>query len=303
MTEISTMLLIFLIEALVATVLVILIWSILVYRQKKKDRKAVNQLVEQIKQQSKTRLQITSSFLEEKYRFEGAGLKKAVAAIDKGEKKFMQKLINTYLNRDSHGLTVMDASMAELIEVYKQLTPIMPELEPVELAEPSEPEDSEEVTLLRLSNASLVEELTASRQSMADMLEEFGNMFGGGKKHEMERNEVMDKLKKYKAEHEDSERFGDSRELDVQLDEEVAKDVKEKVKDESAKKGEPKLKSKDKGAELDSAPDSVTRIAPPAKSEQPVVAENVELEDVDEVNQDEIDALLNSIDLSDDDKK
>jgi len=209
--------------------------------------------------------------------------------------------------------------MAELIEVYKELTPIMPELE---AEEPSGLEENEEVRLLRLSNASLVEELNASRQSMADMLEEFGNMFGGGKNHEMKRDEVMDKLNKYKTEHESSERFSDAQEIEVQLDDDVTDTSQDEAQQENIqevplKTSKSEVTENNQKVEQTQSKDVPDPEASTGTNEKKgavsankqsvkehIDIDDIEIDDMDDVvDQNEIDDLLNSIDLSENDKK
>ncbi len=199
MIEVSTVLFSLLVEGFVALLIVISVSLFLLYKRKNKDTGAVKKLVDQIKQQSKIRLEKTGSFLSEKYRFEGNELEKAVKAIDKAEKKFMQKMINVYLKRDTHGLISMDACVAELIETYKELSPVMPDAEMLaemaaEINDQSEGL-TEEIENLKELNEKLTNELGITKETMGNMIAEFGNMFGGGKEHELESDAVIDKVK------------------------------------------------------------------------------------------------------------
>lgn len=191
MVEISVLNLSLLIEALVICLIILVLWTVLLIRQKKRDRKAARKLVDQVKHQSKTRLEVTSSFLHEKYRFEGNELEKAVKSIDKAEKKFIQAVINIYVKRNASGLESLDASLAELIDTYKSLSPIMPDAQTLAALESANPE---EMTALRESNEKLTEELAITKETMGNMISEFGNMFGGGKDHELEQEEVVEKV-------------------------------------------------------------------------------------------------------------
>lgn len=189
MIEVSSILFSLLTEGFIVLLLVIIVAVFLLFRKKNIDRAAAQKLVKQIKQQSKTRLGETGSFLSEKYRFEGNELEKAVKTIDKAEKKFMQHVINMYLQRDSHKLEVMDASVAELIEAYKELSPVMPEENSSASAE-----QEEQLNDLREANEKLTEELTITKQTMGNMINEFGNMFGGGQENQLPEEEVIKKV-------------------------------------------------------------------------------------------------------------
>ncbi len=188
MIEISIALLTLLIEGLVVSVAGLLIWTVISLKKRSRDRKAASTLVEQIKHQSQTRLEATGSFLSEKYSFEGDELKKAVAAIDKAEKKFMQTMLQIYLKRDAERFESIDASLAELIDTYKSLTPLVPQAASEEIMQ--------ELETLRSSNDHLKEELSITKETMSNMISEFGNMFGGGHEHELAKHEVVERVVK-----------------------------------------------------------------------------------------------------------
>ena len=197
MMQISTIVFSLLLELIFVLLVVLGVWTFLTLKRSKQDRTAVAKLVEQVRHQSDLRLKETGSFLEEKYRFEGSELKKAVESIDKAEKKFIQKVINMYLKRDPHEMEAMDASMAELIEAYKELTPanVGGGGEVAETDDEALPDDlSEEVEQLRSSNQKLTEELAITKKTMGNMIAEFGNMFGGGQENALESEEVLEKV-------------------------------------------------------------------------------------------------------------
>ncbi len=191
MIEISLLEFSLLIEGFVLTLVVLVVWSILAIKRRRRDRNAARKLFEQIKHQSQTRLQTTGSFLSEKYRFEGDELDKAVKSIDQAEKRFIQKIIQVYLQRDAKEFTVIDAALAELIDAYKSLSPVMPD------AKTRADLDSGalgELAELREMNTRLQEELSITKETMGNMISEFGNMFGGGHDHELAKHEVVEKM-------------------------------------------------------------------------------------------------------------
>lgn len=190
MIEISVIILSLLIEAYVILLIGAITWLYFASRKKKNDRNAAVKLVDQIKHQSETRLTTTGSFLEEKYHFEGHQLKKAVASIDKAEKRFFQKVIDMYLQRDAEAFSKLDADVAELIETYKELTPAIK----VENVVNDESEKDAQIEQLKKSNEQLTQELEITNKTISDMIGEFGNMFGGGKDNELEQREVVKKV-------------------------------------------------------------------------------------------------------------
>ena len=197
MIEISIVLFSLLVEGFVVLLTVISVTVFIQKKRKNKDREAIKKLVEQIRVQSGIRLKKTGSFLSEKYNLEGNDLDKAVKKIDKAEKKFMHKLINVYHKRDTHGLIAMDASVAELIETYKELSPVISDAEAHTDIVPGHDEQSEavqqEIANLQEQNKNLTEELSITKETMGNMIAEFGNMFGGGKENELENIDVIEK--------------------------------------------------------------------------------------------------------------
>jgi len=198
MIEVPVVLFSLLVEGFVALLIVISVYVFILKKQKNKETEAIKKLVEQIKVQSDIRMQKTGSFLSEKYRFEGDELDKAVKTIDQSEKKFMQKLVNVYHKRDIDGLLVMDACVAELIESFKELSPVMPDSKILAEMATGENEQTEtvqeEIADLKRLNENLTEELTITKKTMGNMIAEFGNMFGGGKEHELENKKVIEKV-------------------------------------------------------------------------------------------------------------
>lgn len=294
MIEVSALVITLISEAIVALLIIVSVGIFIGTKRKRKDRKAAMKLVTQIKKQSQTRLQQTGSFLSEKYSFDGDELKKAVKAIDTSEKKFMQKVINMYLKRDAKSLAAMDASVAELIDTYKSLSPIMPAADEQPSAQSP---DAEELERLYESNARLTQELAKAKEAMNNMTAEFGNMFGGGQDHELAKHEVMDKVVEKKPEEDDDMGI----EIDEATDdpnetESIAKAGQEiDVQVESEFGPEQSVKKQDDIKVDDS----------PAENEQPAQLEP-DKQDADKksdeevVIDEELDDLLDGIDLSED---
>ena len=233
MIEVSTVLFTLLVEGFVALLIVISVSMFLLYKRKNKDTEAVKKLVEQIKQQSKIRLEKTGSFLSDKYQFEGNELEKAVKAIDKAEKKFIQKMIKVYLKRDTHGLIAMDAGVAELIETYKELSPVMPDAEMLaEMASGNNEQSeglTEEIESLKEKNEKLADELSITKETMGNMIAECGNMFGGGKEHELESDAVIDKVKETTGDTAEIAHIGAEAETEQSTEESKEQDEVEEV--------------------------------------------------------------------------
>ena len=190
MFEVNALLFIMLVEGFVILLLILLLILVLRIRVKSRNRNAVKQLVSQIKHQSSVRMEETGSFLQDIYELDGPDLKNAVKDIDAREKRFFQKIINMFLYSESGLLTGMDAAVAELVEPYKVLRP-----------KAAEPVDSEEETnavmqleAKTIENEKLKRDLEETKDRMQSMIDEFGNMFGGGSDHDLAKHEVVDKV-------------------------------------------------------------------------------------------------------------
>lgn len=190
MIEINAAVFILIVECLVGVSITLLVLLVVTMRSKKRRRAAIAQLVAQIKKQSEVRTNETGSFLQEIYQLEGDDLKVAIDLIDKGEKLLFQKLINSYLNDDVAIITAMDASVAELIDIYKELKPKVEEVDVM----PESESLLKQIEELTNSNNSLKDELGITKTTMGNMIDEFGNMFGGGADHELANFEVAEKV-------------------------------------------------------------------------------------------------------------
>ncbi len=192
MIEVNTALFVLLIECLVGISIALLLVIFMSVRRKKRRRRAILQLIAQIKKQSEIRTSETGSFLQNIYQLEGDDLKKAVNSIDKGEKNLFQTLIKGYLTEDTEIITSIDASVAELIDIYKGLKP---KVEEVEVMPEAERESLlKKIEELQNSKDKLAEELGITKTTMGNMVAEFGNMFGGGADHELANFEVVEKV-------------------------------------------------------------------------------------------------------------
>ena len=193
MVEISAILLVLLVEGFLLAMVAagLLVW--LIFRARGKRRKAVEQLADQLKQQSQVRQQETGSFLQQIYQLEEAELTKAVHEIDKQEKLFFQKIIEIFYNDNMSLVPTLDAALAQLIDTYKSLKP----KERVKEA-PDHTEELQDLKTanadLQKSNAQLTEELAITRKTMDSMISEFGNMFAGGANNELGKSDVVGQL-------------------------------------------------------------------------------------------------------------
>jgi preprotein translocase subunit YajC len=192
MIEVNAAVFLLLIEALVLTIIIFAAVMFFVIKKRRRKRVAIAQLVSQIKKQSELRLKETGSFLKDIYQLDDDDLAKAVKSIDKSEKQFFQNLIDSYLTEEPALIASIDASVAGMIDTYKELKPKQPEVDNSVVDERDELK--KQIQILEESNEKLKEELGITKTTMSNMIAEFGNMFGGGSDHEMANFEVVEKL-------------------------------------------------------------------------------------------------------------
>ncbi len=96
-------------------------------------------------------------------------------------------MINIFYRDEYAQIPTLDAALAEVIDTYKSLKPKQDET----AVDPNMKADLDE---LRVANEKLKDELLITKNTMSDMIAEFGNMFGGGKDHELAKHEVVEKV-------------------------------------------------------------------------------------------------------------
>jgi lipopolysaccharide export LptBFGC system permease protein LptF len=207
MSDMNSLTMIFLAETSVILLVALIVVLWLHSRSKNKQRKAVEQLVFQIKKQSKSRSEETGSFLQEIYGLRDDDLTVAAKTIDKQERLLFQKLVDALSQSDASEITSLDTSVYVLINAYKSLTP-----KPVEAINN---EGADDVGTLSAKNAALTEELRALRETISSMSSEFRNLFGGGPDNDLDSDDVMDKVATADAAPEGEETVGTLNEEDV----------------------------------------------------------------------------------------
>ncbi|MFT7675747.1 MAG: hypothetical protein ACI845_004174 [Gammaproteobacteria bacterium] len=207
MSDMNSLTMIFLAETSVILLVALIVVLWMHSRSKNKQRKAVEQLVFQIKKQSKSRSEETGSFLQEIYGLRDDDLTVAAKTIDKQERLLFQKLVDALTQSDASEITSLDTSVYVLINAYKSLTP-----KPVEAINN---EGADDVGTLSAKNAALTEELIALRETISSMSSEFRNLFGGGPDNDLDSDDVMDKVATADAAPEGEEIVGTLNEEDV----------------------------------------------------------------------------------------
>jgi len=186
--EVNAIYFILLVEGFGLLLALILLWILIaVFRQRRKGR-AVRDLAARFRRRSEQRGGQTEAFLQAVYQLEDEDLRNALQNIERHETQFFQLLIASLQRARSEHISALDAALDKLIESYKCLQPRLQD------GTPGDEVRLEEIESLRSENDELRSELSAADSKLSDMLAEFGNLFGGGKDHELELHELKKKL-------------------------------------------------------------------------------------------------------------
>jgi len=191
--EVNAIYFVLLVEAFGLLLCLILIWILLSIFRLRRKGKAIRQLERRWTKNAPTRGQQTEAFLQAVYRLEGEELRAAVQDIEQHEDEFLQHLIDALRQGKNRQIDGLDETLGKVITSYKCLQPRV-EAERAESTAVETAAVQREAESLRTENEELRSELSAAQTSLNDMLAEFGNMFGGGKDHELDLHDLKKKL-------------------------------------------------------------------------------------------------------------
>ena len=193
MLEVNAIYLILLAEGFVLLLILLLVWVLITLISKRRKSRCIAGLQARFKNRSLLRGEQTKLFLQTTYHLEGEDLGAALTDIDRHEADFFEHLVASLYRGGRAQLNTMDTALDKLIESYKCLQPrhessLQKELEAVQ-----------EVVSLRVENESLRSELSVAKNKLSDTISEFGDMFGGGKDHQLSLHEVVERIDAMKA--------------------------------------------------------------------------------------------------------
>ena len=113
-----------------------------------------------------------------------------------------QHLVESLSGGSRARINALDISLDKLIKSYKCMQPR------VEIPPPEESEVVQEITTLRGENDMLRDDLSVAQNKISDLITEFGEIFGGGKDHQLTLQEVIDKVDAMKADHDGASAVG-----------------------------------------------------------------------------------------------
>jgi hypothetical protein len=155
-------------------------------RRKKRDRGAVQQLINEIKEAEGKRQSETQEIFRHRYGIQGEALESLVTDIDRQEKAFYQRLINLYLQHDTEAMATLHLAFQDATEPYRSME--IPQADTEVVPDQGETQ-SVELERLQQENARLSQELAISKDTLGRMLTEYASMYTGGN------GEVLDKEK------------------------------------------------------------------------------------------------------------
>jgi len=188
MLEVNAIYFILLVEGFGVLLFLILVWILIaIFRLRRKGR-AIRDLTARFNKRTQQRGEQTEAFLQAVYHLENQDLRDALQDIDKHENDFFQLLVASLHRGKSVHIASLDGALDKLIESYKCMQPRVDELNP------EAQESLQDVATLRNENEELRSELSVAKNNLSDMIAEFGNMFGGGKDHELDLHDLKKKL-------------------------------------------------------------------------------------------------------------
>lgn len=190
MLEVNAIYFILLVEGFGLLLFLILLWILIAVFRLRRKRKAVRDLVVRFRNRAAQRAEQTAAFLQAVYGLDGQDLQAAMQDIEKHEHDYFQLLIACVQRGRPAHIQGLDTELERLFDAYKCLQPRIEAQD----AEATAEAGRQEISVLRSENDELRSELSLAQNKLGDMIAEFGNMFGGGKDHELDLHELKKKL-------------------------------------------------------------------------------------------------------------
>lgn len=199
MLEVNAIHFILLVEGFVLLLILLLAWMLMTLISKRRRSRRIADLKARLKGRSLRRSEQTRTFLQTTCHLEGEDLSAAVADIERHETEFIEQIVASLYRGGRVQLHTMDTAMNKLIESYKCLRPRSESTPQEEL------EAVQEIVSLRVENETLRGELLVAKSKLSDTISEFGDMFGGGKDHQLSMREVVERIDAMKADNDPGE--------------------------------------------------------------------------------------------------
>ncbi len=188
MLEVNAIYFILLVEGFGLLLILILLWLLIAVIRLRRKRRSIRDYAARIKNRAAERSRQSEAFLQAVYHLEADELRAALEQIEKREGEFFQLLLLTLRQGKPTQIAALETAFDAMIAAYKCLQP-----RPAAETTPTT-EVRQRIEALKNENDELRSELSVAKNGLSDMLTEFGNMFGGGKDHELNLHDLKQKL-------------------------------------------------------------------------------------------------------------
>lgn len=197
--EVNAIYFILLAEGFVLLLVLLLVWTLIILISRRRKCRRIAEFKARLKGRSLRRSEQTRTFLQTTFHLEGEDLSAAQADIERHETKFYEHLVASLHRGNRVQLDGVDSAIEKLIESYQCLQ------RHSESTPQQELEAEQEIVTLRVENETLRGELSVAKNRLSDTISEFGDMFGGGKNHQLSMREVVARIDAMKADNDPGE--------------------------------------------------------------------------------------------------
>ena len=188
MLEVNAIYYILLVEGFGLLLILILLWLLIAVIRLRRKGRSIREFAARIKKRASERSRQSEAFLQAVYHLEDEELRNTLAQIEKQESEFFNLLLLSLRQGKPAQIGALGESFDAVIAAYKCL-------QPRQDAESEQgAEVRQQIESLQSENHELRSELSVAKNRLSDMLNEFGNMFGGGKDHELDLHDLKKKL-------------------------------------------------------------------------------------------------------------
>ncbi len=177
MIEVSPLILLVLVEAVIGLLILSGVLLFFTLRRKGRIRQAAHHLAQRVQSDEPARTDRLKTLLNEKFGYDGAELEQVVHDITQAEMRLFQNLINGYIKDDQVHLQQVDVDEENLVLAYQGLKTTAAT---VASSADAEGDKGDEMAQLQEENQRLSDELRVTMDTMGRMLNEYSSMFAGG---------------------------------------------------------------------------------------------------------------------------
>ncbi|MBL4762578.1 MAG: hypothetical protein JKY93_07770 [Gammaproteobacteria bacterium] len=204
MMEVSPIVYSLLVEFSIVSAVILIGWTALRVQHQAALKKNMRSLSEKIRGGGTSRKDFLQKKLSANLKLDLETINKSVNNIHKKEKLFYQKFIHIILKQDHKEAMLINQSLEALIDEFLNLKAKASDSEddedgniaptPSSSNNETDIDQTKRIAELEEENEQLKEEVKITRDTMANMMQEFASMYGGGAENDMEDKAVAKKL-------------------------------------------------------------------------------------------------------------